>query len=246
MTPASRIIIALDFENSNEAMQLVEQLGAAAQFYKIGLQLLTAQGPSVVQTLIAAGKQVFLDLKLFEIPNSVAGAVKAAGQLEVSMLTVHAMAGSTVLRTAVEAARPFPPLKILALTVITSMREPDLYELGLNASVAEQVMRLAQLATAADCHGIVASPQEAAMLRSLLPPEMLLVTPGIQPAGYLKNDQARVCTPEQAFYAGATHLIMGRAITHSENPDATFSAICEQLGAASRQKKSSLLLQTQT
>ncbi|MBX7229406.1 MAG: orotidine-5'-phosphate decarboxylase [Burkholderiaceae bacterium] len=246
MHPASRIIIALDFENLATAMHLVKQLGDSAKFYKVGLQLLTAEGPSVVQALISAGKQVFLDLKLFEIPNSVAGAVRAAGQLGVSMVTVHAMAGSTVLRAAVEAARPFPHLKILGLTVISSMREADLYEVGVKVSIAEQGIRLAQLATAAACQGIVASPQEVALLRRILPTELLLVTPGIQLPGHLKNDQARICTPEQALDAGASHLVIGRSISHSENPAATFSAICEQLVVASRQKKSSLLLQTQT
>ena len=242
MDAASRIIIALDFENFATAMHLVEQLGDSAKFYKVGLQLLTAEGPSVVQALITAGKKVFLDLKLFEIPNSVAGAVRAAGQLGVRMVTVHAMAGSTVLRAAVEAARPFPHLKILGLTVISSMREADLYEVGIQTSITEQVIRLAQLATAAGCQGLVTSPQEVALLRRILPPEILLLTPGIQLPGHLKNDQARICTPEQALDAGASHLVIGRSITGSNNPAATFASVCEQLLAASRKRKAKWFL----
>lgn len=226
---ASSVIVALDVESSAQAMRLVEQLGAAASFYKVGLQLLTAEGPSVVRQLVAAGKQVFLDLKLFEIPNSVAGAVAAAGQLGVSMITVHASGGSAVLRAAVEAARPYPPLKILALTVITSMRDQDLLEVGVNAPVREQVVRLARLAMEAGCHGVVASPQEAQLLRGVLPTGSLIVTPGTQLPGEAKNDQARTATPAEAIRAGSTHLIVGRSITRSSNPAMAFAAIRDQI-----------------
>jgi orotidine-5'-phosphate decarboxylase len=235
MSPDSRIIVALDFETAAEAAQLVERLGASAQFYKVGMQLLTAEGPAVVRQLVSAGKQVFLDLKLFEIPNSVAGAVTAAGQLGVSMVTVHASGGSAILRAAVEAARPFPNLKILALTVITSMREQDLLEVGVTVTVAEQVARLAHLAVASGCHGVVASPQEAQLLRAALPSEMLIVTPGTQLPGDAKNDQVRTATPAQAIRAGSTHLVIGRSISRSPNPVASFSAICTEIAeAASR------------
>jgi len=135
MNANDRIIVALDFENAALATALVDKLGASAHFYKVGLQLLTAEGPSVVRQLVAAGKEVFLDLKLLEIPNSVVGAVSAAGRLGVSMVTVHASGGSAVLRAAVEAARQFPRLKILALTVITSMRDEDLGEVGVHYPV---------------------------------------------------------------------------------------------------------------
>ncbi len=235
MNPNNRVIVALDFESAAQAMQLVEQLGTSAQFYKIGLQLLTAAGPSVVGQLIAAGKQVFLDLKLFEIPNSVAGAVAAAGQLGVSMVTVHASGGSAVLLAAVEAARPFPRLKVLALTVITSMRDQDLPEVGVSATVQEQVMRLAQLAVKAGCHGVVASAQEARLLREVLPREMLIVTPGTQLPGDAKNDQARTTTPAEAIRAGSTHLVIGRSISRSPNPAASFSDICCQVAAVTAQ-----------
>lgn len=233
MNPNSRVIVALDFENASQAEQLVEQLGASAQFYKVGLQLLTAEGPSVVGQLVGAGKQVFLDLKLFEIPNSVAGAVASAGKLGVSMVTVHASGGLAVLRAAVEAARPFPQLKVIALTVITSMRAQDLQEVGVNATVAEQVVRLARLAIEAGCHGVVASPQEAQLLRGVLPQSALIVTPGTQLAGSSKNDQARTGTPFEAVRAGSTHLVVGRAVSSAPSPAAAFAAICLQVAEAS-------------
>jgi orotidine-5'-phosphate decarboxylase len=232
MNPASRVIVALDFENASQAEQLVEQLGTSALFYKVGLQLLTAEGPSIVRQLVASGKHVLLDLKLFEIPNSVAGAVAAAGRLGVSMVTVHASGGFAVLRAAVEAARPFPKLKVLALTVITSMRDQDLQEVGVNAAVTEQVVRLARLAIEAGCHGVVASPQEARLLRGLLPQPTLIVTPGTQLAGGAKNDQVRTGTPFEAIRAGSTHLVVGRAISGAQSPVAAFEAICLQVAEA--------------
>jgi orotidine-5'-phosphate decarboxylase len=232
MNPDCRVIVALDVESSAQAAKLVEQLGAATSFYKVGLQLLTADGPAIVRELVAAGKQVFLDLKLFEIPNSVAGAVAAAGQLGVSMVTVHASGGSAVLRAAVDAARPYPQLKVLALTVITSMRDQDLVEVGVNASVQEQVVRLAQLAMRAGCHGVVASPQEAQFLRGMLPVGSLIVTPGTQLPGEAPSDQARTATPAEAIRAGATHLVVGRSITRSPNPAAAFAAIRDQIASA--------------
>ena len=142
---SERVIVALDFESAAQARQLVAQLGDQPRVFKIGLQLLTADGPVVVRELVTAGKQVLLDLKLLEIPNSVAGAVAAAGALGVSMVTVHASGGSAVLRAAVDAAHLYPQLKVLALTVITSMRDVDLHEVGVDTGLAEQVLRLARL-----------------------------------------------------------------------------------------------------
>jgi orotidine-5'-phosphate decarboxylase len=234
LNPNSRVIVALDFDNATQAKRLVAQLGTSAEFYKIGLQLLTAEGPSLVGQLVAAGKQVFLDLKLFEIPNSIAGAVASAGRLGVSMVTVHASGGSAVLRAAVEAARPFPNLKVLALTVITSMRDQDLQEVGVKATIEEQVVRLARLAVEAGCHGVVASPQEAEILRGVLPKSALIVTPGTQLAGDSKNDHARTGTPFEAVRAGATQLVVGRAISGAESPAAAFEAICLQVAEAHR------------
>jgi orotidine-5'-phosphate decarboxylase len=234
MKPASarNIIVSLDFDSAPKAFELVNQLGSSAQFYKVGLQLLTAEGPAVVRDLISSGKEVFLDLKLHEIPNSVAGAVAAAGVLGASMVTVHASGGSAVLRAAVDAARPYAGLRVLALTVITSLRDKDLAELGLTATVSEQVIRLARLAAAAGCHGVVASAHEARLLRDVLPTEMLIVTPGTQLETDAMNDQARVATPFDAIRWGASHLVIGRSISRSPNPLGALAAIQAQVDVA--------------
>jgi len=232
MSQKNNIIVSLDFDSASEALELVEKLGPLAGSYKVGLQLLTAAGPTVVRKLIADGKEVFLDLKLHEIPTSVSGAVSAAGALGVSMVSVHASGGSAVLRAAVEAARSYPNLKVLALTVITSLRDEDLTELGLDTTVPEQVVRLAKLAAAAGCHGVVASAQEARLLRSLLPAEMLIVTPGTQLRTDAKNDQARVATPFDAIRWGANHIVIGRSISRSANPSETLAVIQAQVDEA--------------
>lgn len=216
------IIVALDFPSHAEAMSLVDELGPACSSYKVGLQLLTEAGPEIVRELVARDKNVFLDLKLHEIPNSVADAIRAAGKLGVGMVTVHSSAGSAVLKAAVAAAAGYKNLKVLALTVITSLTDSELAEIGLTASVREQVERLATLAVNCGCHGIVVSAHEAAYLTALLPTGTLIVTPGIQLAGASASDQARVVTPEFARQAGATHAVIGRAITRAANPYAAF------------------------
>lgn len=226
------VIVALDFPGRTEAMALVDKLGLACSSYKVGLQLLTEEGPEVVRELVSHGKNVFLDLKLHEIPNSVASAVRAAGKLGVGMVTVHASAGSAVLRAAVAAAAEFPNLKVLALTVITSLTDKELPEIGLAPSVRQQVERLATLAAHCGCHGIVASAHEATYLTTLLPPGTLIVTPGIQLAGASANDQARVATPEFARQAGATHVVIGRSITQAASPHAAFVSASASMAAA--------------
>lgn len=219
----SPVIVALDFENKQQAMALVEALGDATDFYKVGLQLLTEAGPEVVRELVAKGKRVFLDLKLHEIPNSVAVGVAAAGRLGASMVTVHASGGSAVLRAAVEAAKPFPGLQVLALTVITSLGDKDLPEIGLAPSVDQQVLRLAKLAAEAGCHGVVASAQEARLLRGSLPDTMLIVTPGIQLPDLKAADQARIASPQYAAAAGASYIVVGRAIAKAAVPREAFA-----------------------
>ena len=223
MDMASSVIVALDMESRQDALRLVQALGPQADFYKIGLQMLTLEGPAIVRDLVEMGKQVFLDLKLHEIPNSVAGAVKAAGQLGASMVSVHASGGAAVMQAAVDAANRFDRLQVLALTVITSLRDADLPAIGLAPSVREQVCRLAQLAATAGCNGVIASAQEAAYLAELLPAGALIVTPGIQLAGAAGTDQSRVATPNFAYRAGATHIVVGRAITHAADPAQAFA-----------------------
>lgn len=218
------VIVALDFESEAEALSLVCRLGTRASFYKVGLQLLVEAGPSVVRQLVGSGKRVFLDLKLHEIPSSVAAGVNAAGRLGATMVTVHASGGSAVLKAAVAAAKPFANLQVLALTVITSLGDHELPEIGLAPSVQVQVERLARLSAACGCHGVVASAQEAALLRELLPSGSLIVAPGIQLVGASANDQARISTPQAAALAGASHIVVGRGITASPDPVAAFAA----------------------
>jgi orotidine-5'-phosphate decarboxylase len=229
MTGNERVIVALDFEIADEALRLVERLGPSAVSYKVGLQLLTAEGPAIVRQLVARGKQVFLDLKLHEIPNSVAGAVTAAGNLGASMVTVHASAGAAAMKAAVDAARPFPGLSVLAVTVITSLGEQGLGEIGVIGSVPDQVERLAMLAVAAGCQGIVASPQEAARLRQVLPAATLIVTPGIQLSAGVATDQLRTADPASAMRAGATHVVIGRSITTAGDPCLAYAQACDQV-----------------
>jgi orotidine-5'-phosphate decarboxylase len=216
-----RLIIALDVSSAAEARKIVSQVGESASTYKIGKQLFTAEGPQIVRDLIASGRKVFLDLKFHDIPNTVAGAVASAASLGVSMLTVHASGGSKMLRAAAEAAASSSakPL-VLAVTVLTSLTDADLQELGLPVGVADQVLRLAGIARNAGCTGIVASPHEAASIRRNLGEGFAIVTPGIRPTGSDVGDQARVLTPADAFRAGATHIVVGRPITGAPDPAA--------------------------
>jgi len=216
------VIVALDFDSGAEALALVDTLGQRAGHFKVGLQLFTAEGPEIVRELVRRDKRVFLDLKLHEIPTSVASGVRMAGRLGASLVTVHASAGSAALRAAVEAARAFEGLQVLALTVITSLRESDLEEIGVVGPLEDQVTRLARLAVGSGCAGVVASAQEARVLAGLLPSGTLLVTPGIKFRGGDAQDQARVATPEAAVQAGATHLVIGRAVARAADPVSAF------------------------
>ncbi|NGO75941.1 orotidine-5'-phosphate decarboxylase [Streptomyces sp. YC504] len=218
MDPTSQIIVALDCDSRAAADALIEQLGDECRVYKVGLELLTAAGPDVIKGLVAQGKEVFLDLKLFEIPNSVAGAVRAAGELGVSMVTVHGMGGIGIMSAAVEAARDFPGMRILALTVVTSMTDADLADIGVVDAVDEQVLRLARLAQKAGCHGVIASPQDVAVLRSSLGPDALIITPGVTLSGESPAEHARPGTPHAAITAGASHVVIGRTVTRAADP----------------------------
>lgn len=179
-----------------------------------------------MRDLVGRGHEVFLDLKLFEIPNSVAGAVRAAGALGASMVTVHAMGGTGIVSAAVEAAREFPRLRVLALTVVTSMTRSDLADIGVAADTGEQVLRLARLAVGAGCDGVIASPREAGALRALLGPDRLIVTPGVvlEPEG-TAGGHARPGTPRAAFAAGASHVVVGRSVTRAADPVAALRRV---------------------
>ncbi|MER7623334.1 orotidine-5'-phosphate decarboxylase [Streptomyces sp. NPDC126503] len=225
MDTTGSIIVALDCDHRARAEEVVARLGDDCGFYKVGLELLTAAGPDVVTRLVAGGKEVFLDLKLFEIPHSVAGAVRAAGALGVSLVTVHAMGGREIMAAAVEAARDFPRLRVLALTVVTSMTDRDLADIGVGASTGTQVLRLARLAADAGCHGVIASPQDVAGLRSVLGGDALVVTPGVVLPGEDPADHARPGTPGAALAAGASHIVVGRSVTAAGDPAAALRSI---------------------
>ena len=219
MTPAERLIVALDVSSPAEADRIVSSLGDSVHIYKVGMQLYTAEGPQIVRNLVASGKQVFLDLKYHDIPNTVAAAVREAAQLGANMLTVHAGGGSKMLRAAVEAAHGIRShTKILAVTVLTSMDAADLAETGVHGAVLDQVVRLGSIALEAGCQGLVSSAHEVKALREKFGDSFLAVTPGVRPAGAAHGDQARVVTPADALGAGATCIVVGRPITAAPDP----------------------------
>ena len=227
-----RLIVALDVSTAAEARQIVAAVGDSAFTYKVGMQLYTAVGPDVVRDLTSSGRRVFLDLKYHDIPNTVAGAVKEATELGVSMLTVHGSGGGRMLRAAVEAASHHPATMVLAVTVLTSMGEEDLSKLGVRGSVADQVMRIAALALANGCRGVVASAHEASALRTEFGDDFAIVTPGVRPAGSGHGDQVRVVTPSEAMASGASHIVVGRPITEAADPAAEARAILGQMAGS--------------
>ena len=230
------IIAALDLPDSQEAIKLAEAIAPAVGAFKIGKELFVSAGPDIVKRVRDTGASVFLDLKFHDIPNTVAKAVASAVRLDVQMLTVHACGGSTMLERALEGANEAAtetgnaaPL-ILGVTVLTSMDESDLSEVGVQKSPADQVLLLAQLATQAGLKGLVCSPKEIAPLREALPSEVQLVTPGIRPPGADAGDQKRVMTPADAIDAGANWLVIGRPIYGADNPRAAAEGILKSLG----------------
>ncbi|HKN31883.1 MAG TPA: orotidine-5'-phosphate decarboxylase [Terriglobales bacterium] len=230
MTDArDRLIVALDVSSASAAHKIVTTLGECVQTYKVGTRLFTAEGPQIVRDLVHSGRKVFLDLKYHDIPNTVGAAVREAASLKVSMLTVHASGGGRMLRSAVEAARNSPQLTVLAVTVLTSLDDADLEKMGVRGRAVDQVMRLAALALANGCKGVVASALEAAELRSELGTNFAIVTPGVRPAGTGYGDQVRVVTPTEAIAAGATHIVVGRPITEAADPAAEARAILGQI-----------------
>jgi orotidine-5'-phosphate decarboxylase len=210
-----RLIVALDVSTASEARDLVTRIGDAAGLYKVGLQLFASEGPDFVRELTASGRRVFLDLKLHDIPNTVAHAVKAAARLKVSMLTVHAAGSRDMLHAAVEASGE---TAILAVTVLTSLNQDDLTQTGVFDPLPDQVMRLASLARDSGCAGVVSSARETSALRKSLGDGFFIVNPGIRPAGAALNDQERVATPASAIAAGASHIVVGRPVTKASDP----------------------------
>jgi orotidine-5'-phosphate decarboxylase len=230
LRPTERLIVALDLPTAAAAREMVNRLGDSVSFYKIGLQLFIAEGPALVREVAGSGKQVFLDLKLHDIPNTVASAVKSLGELNVRMLSVHTLGGSKMLHAAADAGAALPSKPIvLGVTVLTSMGEPDLRELCVSNNAAAQVLHLAGLAKSTGCGGVVASPHEARTIRELVGDTMAIVTPGVRPVGSATDDQARFATPAEAILAGASHIVVGRPITGAKDPRAAAEAILSEL-----------------
>jgi len=223
---STKIIVALDYADAASALALVERLDPALCRLKVGKELFTVAGPELVQTLVARGFEIFLDLKFHDIPNTVAAACRVAASLGVWMMNVHASGGRRMMEAAREALAdlPHPPL-LIAVTVLTSMSAEDLGEVGVAGSPADQVRRLARLTQACRLDGVVCSAQEAAMLRAELGVGFRLVTPGIRPAGFDAGDQRRVMTPAEALRAGATDLVIGRPVTAAADPLAALERI---------------------
>lgn len=219
MLDDKRVIVALDFEDGDQAMALLQKLDPGHCRVKVGKELFTRCGPELVKSIQALGFDVFLDLKFHDIPNTVQKAVAAAADLGVWMVTLHASGGEAMLRAARQALadRAHQPL-LVAVTVLTSQGDSDLASQGVQRTVQEQVLRLASLAQECGMDGVVCSALEAPQLRRLLSESFLLVTPGIRPAGDAANDQQRIVTPAQAVLAGSHYLVIGRPITRARDP----------------------------
>jgi orotidine-5'-phosphate decarboxylase len=229
-----RLIVALDFPSAGAAMKLVDQLEGACRWFKVGMELYYAAGDAVVGQLRERGYEVFLDLKLHDIPNTVAGAVRSVAGAGASLLTIHAGGGEKMMRAAAQAASAPGAPKLLAITVLTSMDAAELDAVGVPAPPGVQVLRLARLAQSAGINGLVCSPEEVAAVRSAMGPDALLVTPGIRPAGARAGDQSRIATPADAIVRGASMLVVGRPITQAADPARAATQILAEITASTQ------------
>ncbi len=227
----NNVIVALDLPSAAELPPLVDSIGSAINFYKVGLELFIAEGPAVLMPLKERNKQIFLDLKLHDIPRTVERAVRSAAKLGVDMLTIHATGGRAMLEAAAAAAAEFGENRprLLAITALTSLDQSDLSDIGVERPLTRHATALAELAISSGIDGIVCSPLEAATMRSALGPEALIVTPGVRPAGEAVGDQKRVATPADAIRAGATHLVVGRPIVQANDPAKAAAAIVSEI-----------------
>ncbi len=226
-----KIIIALDFAAAAPALALAERLDPAACRLKVGKELFTAAGPAVLEKLMRLGFEIFLDLKFHDIPNTTAQACKAAAELGVWMINVHALGGRKMLHAAADAiANTGKPPKLIAVTLLTSMAQGDLADIGIQEKPSQMVLRLATLARDCGLDGVVCSAQEAGLLRGNLGKTFCLVTPGIRPAQASLDDQSRVMTPQAALLAGSSYLVIGRPITQAVDPLQALRAINLEIG----------------
>jgi orotidine-5'-phosphate decarboxylase len=226
----SKIIVALDYADATSALNLVSQLDPSLCKLKVGKELFTASGPQFVEKLINQNFDVFLDLKFHDIPNTVAKACEAASNLGVWMLNVHATGGSAMMQAALEGVNKSKHTPyLIAVTVLTSMNQASLSEIGIENTVESQVLKLAKLTQQAGLHGVVCSALEAKILRQQLGDDFSLVTPGIRPANVNQDDQSRVVTPQDALNSGASYLVIGRPITQAPNPLKSLEDILQEI-----------------
>ncbi len=222
------ILVAIDTPEITQARRLIAATASSVGGVKLGLEFFVAHGPAGIKEAAAGQPNLFLDLKLHDIPNTVAGAVKSALPLDPLLMTIHCTGGPAMMKAAAE-ARGNARTKILGVTILTSLDDSDLTATGQNGPVATQVVRLAKLAQASGIDGVVCSPQEVALIREACGPKFLLVVPGIRPAGAAIGDQKRVQTPRSAVEAGADYLVIGRPITEAPDPAAAAKAILAEL-----------------
>lgn len=229
---APRVIVALDVPSARAAFDLVDRLEGQTPWVKVGLELYLSAGQAIIGNLRERGLDVFLDLKLHDIPNTVKGAIRSLAASGASLLTVHASGGAAMMRAAAEAVSNTPnPPRLLAVTVLTALSRAELVEVGVPDTPANQVQRLAHLAWTCGMYGMICSAEELEGLRGTLGPEPLLVVPGIRPAGASLDDQTRVATPAIAAARGASMLVIGRPITHATDPAAALATILSELNA---------------
>jgi orotidine-5'-phosphate decarboxylase len=235
LAPADRLIIPLDVPDVDAAIALIDRIPNAT-FWKVGLELFVSTGPALIEQLKARGKRIFLDLKFHDIPNTVAGACRAAARYDVDLLTLHATAGRAALEAAVTAAQEgadatgCTPPTLLAITLLTSLSSRDLaFDLKVPIELPEFALAMAKLAQESGLGGAVCSPQEAAELRRVCGSEFTIVCPGVRPSWASKGDQSRVMTPAEAIAAGASYLVIGRPITQADDPAAAFDRVCAEL-----------------
>jgi len=236
VTAGDKLIVALDVKTLDEAALMVKKLGPTVRVFKVGMGLFTAYGPDAVKMVHDKGAKVFLDLKFHDIPNTVAHAVRSAARLGVFMMNIHAMGGSEMMSAASSAAaevaaaagsgnRPI----LLGVTVLTSMDQASIGEIGVDRKIGEEVIALARLAKDAGLDGVVASPNETSLIRQNLGKDFVIVTPGIRPAGSEKGDQKRIMTPADAVKAGADYIVVGRPVIEAKDPVSTAKDIIKEM-----------------
>jgi orotidine-5'-phosphate decarboxylase len=234
--PAARIIIALDVENRDQALALVRAL-PATQVFKVGLELFTAEGPRLLQDVLALGKDVFLDLKLHDIPNTVAEAARIGVRYGAHMMTIHTSGGEEMMARAAEVARTEADKRgvarplLLGVTILTSLKNESLASIGMVADTGAQVLRLAALAKKAGMDGVICSAREIEIVRRETGAGFLIVTPGIRPAWAAAQDQKRIMTPAEAVAKGSDYLVVGRPVTQAASPQEAFQKIVDELTA---------------